>query len=363
MLTRLKFRKDLRVIARCLSDKSKDNDGKPQVIQDAKKKTVKNDPATEKIQELLKSMMAPPKISEAEYREKFATSPDTRRSKQADEIEVKTEKIEESITKAASDVAQAIGGDVKQTEAELLSRVLGKINQTSTTLSDLLVGMKVDRTVEPDEVQKKPDTREQQVKRLVSKAKTTEASPTRYSQRKSAYVPNDRTRQGRDSNRSGTPQITEIDIFGGEPLGIFKTTEPNYGTKLDVWENLKKRELRLATAQPPANYFQKMILWTNQGKVWKFPIDNEQGLEEEQKIHFSEHIFLDTHLEDWCPKKGPIRHFMELVCVGLSKNPFYTAQEKKEHIMWYKDYFVTKKDLLTEVGAWDLPNSNKEASV
>lgn len=87
------------------------------------------------------------------------------------------------------------------------------------------------------------------------------------------------------------------------------------------------------------------------------------GLEEEQKIHFSEHIFLDTHLEDWCPKKGPIRHFMELVCVGLSKNPFYTAQEKKEHIMWYKDYFVTKKDLLTEVGAWDLPNSNKEASV
>lgn len=76
---------------------------------------------------------------------------------------------------------------------------------------------------------------------------------------------------------SGTPQITEIDIFGGEPLGIFKTTEPNYGTKLDVWENLKKRELSLATAQPPANYFQKMILWTNQGKVWKFPIDNEQG--------------------------------------------------------------------------------------
>lgn len=41
---------------------------------------------------------------------------------------------EESITKAASDVAQALGGDVKQTEAELLSRVLGKINQSSTNL-------------------------------------------------------------------------------------------------------------------------------------------------------------------------------------------------------------------------------------
>lgn len=41
---------------------------------------------------------------------------------------------EESITKAAGDVALALGGDVKQTEAELLSRVLGKINQSSTTL-------------------------------------------------------------------------------------------------------------------------------------------------------------------------------------------------------------------------------------
>lgn len=41
---------------------------------------------------------------------------------------------EESITKAAGEVAQAIGGDVKQTEAELLSKVLGKINQTSTSL-------------------------------------------------------------------------------------------------------------------------------------------------------------------------------------------------------------------------------------
>lgn len=41
---------------------------------------------------------------------------------------------EESITKAATDVAKAIGGDVQQTEAELLSRVLGKINQTSTSL-------------------------------------------------------------------------------------------------------------------------------------------------------------------------------------------------------------------------------------
>lgn len=69
-----------------------------------------------------------------------------------------------------------------------------------------------------------------------------------------------------------------IDIFGGEPSGVFKRCETiNYGTKLDTWEALEKRELNLATAQPPTNYFQKMILWTEQEKVWKFPINNEQG--------------------------------------------------------------------------------------
>lgn len=91
---------------------------------------------------------------------------------------------------------------------------------------------------------------------------------------------------------------------------------------------------------------EKMILWTDQGKIWKFPIDNEQGMDVEKQTDFTEHIMLDMHLEGWCPTKGPIRHFMELVCVGLSKNNFLSAQEKKDHIMWYKEYFEAKKDAL-----------------
>lgn len=91
------------------------------------------------------------------------------------------------------------------------------------------------------------------------------------------------------------------------------------------------------------------MLWTDQGKLWKFPIDNEQGLDEEARISFTEHIFLDKHLEPWCPKKGPLRHFMELVCVGLSKNPYYTVQQKREHIEWFRDYFEEKKEILQNV--------------
>lgn len=70
------------------------------------------------------------------------------------------------------------------------------------------------------------------------------------------------------------------------------------------------------------------------------------GLDVEAKIFFTEHIFLDKHLESWCPSKGPVRHFMELVCVGLSKNPYYTVQQKIDHINWFKQYFDEKKDIL-----------------
>lgn len=30
------------------------------------------------------------------------------------------------------------------------------------------------------------------------------------------------------------------------------------------------------------------------------------------------------------------RHFMELVCTGLSKNPYITSQRKKDTIFWFK---------------------------
>lgn len=74
-------------------------------------------------------------------------------------------------------------------------------------------------------------------------------------------------------------------------------------------------------------------------------------MEEEQNVYFAEHVFLEKYLEPWCPPKGPVRHFMELVCVGLSKNPYMTVETKKEHIEWYKNYFEEKKQLLQEVGA------------
>lgn len=72
------------------------------------------------------------------------------------------------------------------------------------------------------------------------------------------------------------------------------------------------------------------------------------GLEEEADVPFHEHIFLDKHLEDGFPRQGPVRHFMELVVAGLSRNPYVTVQQKKEHISWFRDYFHQKEEVLKE---------------
>lgn len=48
---------------------------------------------------------------------------------------------------------------------------------------------------------------------------------------------------------------------------------------------------------------------------------------------------MEDLLEPWCPTQGAVRNFMELVCVGLSKNPYYTVEQKREHIQFYRNYF------------------------
>ncbi|XP_033346905.1 28S ribosomal protein S31, mitochondrial [Bombus vosnesenskii] len=120
--------------------------------------------------------------------------------------------------------------------------------------------------------------------------------------------------------------------------------------KLKMWDTWEREQLQFLTSKYPTNAFQEMIQWSKEGKLWKFPIDNEQGMEKEQNVHFSKHVFLERELIPWCPPKGPIRHFMELVCVGLSKNPYMTIEEKYNHIMWYKNYFNDKHDVLEKLG-------------
>lgn len=68
-----------------------------------------------------------------------------------------------------------------------------------------------------------------------------------------------------------------MDLFRSEPLGLFKKDLKDEGIANNKWRALHEKELQLAVTHPPSNYFHQMIQWTEAGKIWKFPIDNEQG--------------------------------------------------------------------------------------
>ncbi|NXX22894.1 RT31 protein, partial [Podargus strigoides] len=138
----------------------------------------------------------------------------------------------------------------------------------------------------------------------------------------------------------------------GRRLNIFTKASTETETALQtvspptIWDLEFAKEIAAITAQPPRNGFEEMIQWTKEGILWEFPIDNEAGMEDDAEFH--EHIFLDKHLEQF-PKQGPIRHFMELVICGLSKNPYLSVKQKVEHIEWFQKYFEEKKELLQEI--------------
>ncbi|XP_034482248.1 28S ribosomal protein S31, mitochondrial [Drosophila innubila] len=271
---------------------------------------------------------------------------------------LKQDTATKDVITAAKNIASMLGtgeSDKKQTESELLAKLLGHnledapqgdIKSTTTedaipekdlNLSELIVGMKIDRRQQP---QHEEHTRGEYVRRTLAsrpKSRSDDGRPQRPQ---------------RHIKREPEVFTGSVNLYGSEPLGIFtkgSITLLDSPDMLTTWSSLSERELKLQAAHPPANHFEQMMQWTSQGKLWRFPIDNEQDLKEEANVDFSEHIFLEQHLEGWCPNKGPIRHFMELVCVGLSKNPYVTAQEKKDHILWFRDYFEAKKDILKDL--------------
>ncbi|XP_041750428.1 28S ribosomal protein S31, mitochondrial [Coregonus clupeaformis] len=141
-------------------------------------------------------------------------------------------------------------------------------------------------------------------------------------------------------------------LFSGKRLNIFTpSTEPEADTDIaapTLWDMELANQVALSTNQMPRNGFEEMIQWTKEGRLWQYPINNEAGLEEEALVPFHEHVFLEKHLEEGFPRQGPVRHFMELVVSGLAKNPYYTVQQKREHIAWFRDYFQQKEEVLKE---------------
>lgn len=265
----------------------------------------------------------------------------------------KTKGLEQKIVEAAREVATSLGGDVQRTESELLTELRlhaqekeegGDLGEKSKpSISELFVGMKIDR-----------------------KSRRRESRADRRENVEGAFVQGDLrpgtidalmeavSRERRNGRKevpvAGTPE--QVDLKSCARLNIFSPDmeENKDAPHLETWNRLQARELRLLVTPPPKNAYEEMILWTEQGKLWTFPINNEAGMDEEAKVSFHEHVFLDSLIEDF-PKKGPIRHFMELVITGLSKNPYISVQRKREHIDWFRNYFTEKEAVLKAAGA------------
>ncbi|XP_050450752.1 28S ribosomal protein S31, mitochondrial isoform X1 [Cataglyphis hispanica] len=278
---------------------------------------------------------------------------------------------EKKLISAAENVASTLGGDKIKTTSDLLQKVLA-------SRVEILRKEQLADTKSKEDISSPKHEEQQRNNKYTEKKSIIHTLLKEYNQDKNikqSVVENSIGKQLLNNIKISAEQLQnnalkrsrirqDIDLWNGEPSRIFENMNitPSNIPELTTWAALEQRELKALMTYPPANIFQELILWTEQGKLWKFPINNEQGMEEEQNIHFSEHVFMERHLKEWCPKSGPIRHFMELVCTGLSKNPYLTVQEKINHIMWYKDFFESKQDLLQELGAIQksFPDKTKE---
>ncbi|XP_009996625.1 PREDICTED: 28S ribosomal protein S31, mitochondrial [Chaetura pelagica] len=238
-----------------------------------------------------------------------------------------------ALVEAASAVASSLPLNKKQTESELLAQLR--------------------RHEETTDKQKKGGTIN--IRNVLSEMAFKRQSPAeravRISNRVSLELDEDgqRIKPGRLSPQSFESRRS---LKVGKRLNIFTKASTETENTLrtvsspTIWDLELSKEIAAVTAQPPRNGFEEMIQWTKEGILWEFPVDNEVGMEDDAEFH--EHIFLEKHLEPF-PKQGPIRHFMELVICGLSKNPYLSVKQKVEHIEWFQKYFEEKKELLQEI--------------
>ncbi|NWU66188.1 RT31 protein, partial [Pterocles burchelli] len=235
------------------------------------------------------------------------------------------------LVEAASAVASSLPLNKKQTESELLAQLR--------------------RHEETTDKQKKGGT--VNLRNVISEMAVQRQSPSRRDVRLSSRISLELDEDGQRIKPGRSPESFDSrSLRVGGRLNIFTkaSTEAEDALKTvsspTIWDLEFAKEIAAMTAQPPRNGFEEMIQWTKEGILWEFPIDNEAGMEDDAEFH--EHIFLEKHLEDF-PKQGPIRHFMELVICGLSKNPYLTVKQKIEHIEWFHKYFEEKKELLQEM--------------
>ncbi|VDM16308.1 unnamed protein product [Hydatigera taeniaeformis] len=166
-----------------------------------------------------------------------------------------------------------------------------------------------------------------------------------------------------DAIKFTLPLPAELNLFDETALEDPEYTDQPYNN--EIFKEIEALESSAYRAKSTHNKFEELIQWTLDGKLWRYPIDNEQGnhlilwllpfslgWEEELTTPFHEHVFMDRLAKEQARSKKPppLEAFMKLVCAGLGQNPYISVKEKRDHIAWFESYFSDKiKDIESAV--------------
>ncbi|XP_069864756.1 small ribosomal subunit protein mS31-like isoform X2 [Dipodomys merriami] len=245
----------------------------------------------------------------------------------------RSKSLNPELVAAASAVAESLPFDKKMTKSELLRQLQQHEADTRTQKAGEKCKISFSNIISEMKVVRKPTAR----------VRTRPEHQIQFDEESENYLGKKNTADLKNS--------LQKNLFVGKRLNIFdeKTFSEEASeaeTPPSLWEIEFAKQLATVNEQPFQNGFEEMIQWTKEGKLWEFPINNEAGFDDDGS-EFHEHVFLDKYLEGF-PKQGPIRHFMELVTCGLSKNPYLSVKQKVEHIEWFRNYFNEKRDILKE---------------
>ena len=185
-----------------------------------------------------------------------------------------TKELEQDVVSAAREVASLSSKKVK-TESELLMRLkqvskesndAKKENEVSgEELESIFSGLRVDKPL---------SKQKQKVSRVLENVERQEKD---LSMEQQAFLQK-RAKMRREKSVEKMSE-TSVDLNSGIPLGIFDGPMSTSADShlLQKWRACNQRELDILSTPPPRNALEEMIVQTRQGKLWQFPIDNEQG--------------------------------------------------------------------------------------
>ena len=139
---------------------------------------------------------------------------------------------------------------------------------------DILMAMKV---------MKEPESKE----KLDPAAKFKELTPQQRD-----FLNERKRKRAEMKNKQLVEAYVPINLFEAEkPMGIFQDVvseeqKTESSTILKTWQAISEREMRILKTQSPRNLIEDMAGMTDKGILWHFPIDNEQGINEDEVYEY-----------------------------------------------------------------------------